>query len=250
MTEDYATCSLCMEAYDLEERIPMSLDCRHYFCAPCLTSHLKTQNCCPSCRRQIDNTDNIAKDQAMIDYLEIQQERKRKEQQNAMREELQRLVNTKEKEHGRIEEEINYYKSSKLIMTKDKRCAYSTYAKYLLKKSLDYCNSETNLPRMTSKYELEMEDRLQEVRISLTKMKSLLGKDYIAKEDFDNCQLEATRTSRTKNVAANAESRMWDAYREMLLEQLTEISKEPINGDPDFIPGNIAHIITHMSIFS
>ncbi len=239
MTDDYATCSLCMEAYDLVDRIPKSLGCRHYFCEPCLTSHMESQHCCPSCRQQIDNTDNIVDELAMIDYLEIQQERKQKE----MREELQRLVNAEEKEYERIEKEISHHNNSILITATDKSCIYSRYTKYLMKRSIDYCTCGTNIFKTMSKYELEMEDRLRKVRLSLTKLKSLLGKDYIRKEYFDKCQMEATSTFNTESAAVYAESRMWDGYREILLEKLTELSKEPINYDVCCIPGNIAHMI-------
>ncbi len=69
--------------HEMKHRIPKSLECRHYFCAPCLASHLESQSCCPSCRRPIENTDNIVNDLAMIDYLERQEEQTRQEEQKA-----------------------------------------------------------------------------------------------------------------------------------------------------------------------
>ncbi len=151
--DDFSICSICMKACDLEHRLPKSLDCRHYFCAPCLTSHLESQKRCPSCRRQIDNVDNIVNDLAMVDYLERQQEKKRKEQQKAMREEPHSLINTKGQEHERVGDKMNHFKDAKLKMTQDKCRCYSAYAKYLLKKNLERCSSEGSLTRIASKLE-------------------------------------------------------------------------------------------------
>ncbi len=236
--DDFPICSICMEAYDLEHRLPKSLDCRHYFCAPCLTSHLESQKRCPLCQRQIDNIDNIVNELAMIDYLQRQQEQKRKEQQKAMREELHGMISTKEQEHERMEEKMNHFKRAKLKMTQDKSRLYSVYAKYLLKKSLEHCNNEASLTRIASRLEQEMEYKLQEIRQCQLIMEELLGNDYIGKEDFDNCQTEISVSEQTESTVGNVDDRMWDAYREMLLEQLTEVTNETKSNEPDFIPGN------------
>ncbi len=236
MTEDFGTCSICMESFDMKQRIPKSLQCRHYLCAPCLTSHLASQSSCPKCRKPIENTDDIANELAIIDYLQSQEEQTRKEQQKAMKEELQRLITSTEKEQERIEEKLKIFKNGKSKETKEKSRLYSTHVKYLLNKALDCCNSEANLSRIASKIEEEMENNLQEVRTCNVTMKTLLEKDFVAWEDFDNCKMAATRTRESN------EDRMWEEYRERLLEQLTNISKEATKRHRDFNPGNITRL--------
>ena len=171
---------------------------------------------------------------AMVDYLERQQEQKRKEQQKAMRDELQKLIKEAEWEQKITEREIHHFKMGTL---KFKSGLYSTYAKYLLRKSLDHCNSETSLSKMASTFAQEIEGQLQKLSARLATMKTLLEKDYIGKEDLDNCQAEATILAETDRAAHNVEDRMWRAYRDMCLLKLLDISKKAMYSDPEFTTG-------------
>ncbi len=232
MTEDYTTCSICMEHYDLQRKFPKSLDCRHSLCAPCLALQLESQKCCPHCRRPIDLPEN---DLTMIDYLERQEHQRRMEQQKAMRLELQTLINTAEKEKDRYKEKINQFKTSRVKIVKDKSQLFGKHDKYLFKKGLHYCNSEATSTRIASKFEEELECSLQDVQTSLLTMKTLLENDYIGREDFDKCQMEATRAIQPEPISHKGRDKILDLYMELLLEQLMEISRDT---DPNLIPGN------------
>ncbi len=168
----------------------------------------------------------------MVDYLERQQEQKRKEQQKSMRDELQKLIEETKWEQKIITEEyIHHFKIGTL---KSRSGLYSTYAKYMLGKSLDHCNSETSLNKIVSTFAQAMEGKLQKLSTSLATMKTLLDKDYIGKEEFDNCQAEAE----TDRVAGNVEEKMWQAYRDMCLSKLLDIDKKAMYySDPEFTTG-------------
>ncbi len=229
---DFPTCSICLEDYDLQNRIPKSLDCRHAFCALCLASQLESQKC-PICQRPFENAEN---DLTMIDYLERRQQQKRVKQQNIMRMELQKLINMVEKVKARYEAKIKQFKSSNLKVAKDKNQAFSTHIKHLLKESLDNWNSEAALTRIASQLEEELECRLQEAQLFLHTLEALLENDYIGKEAFNHCQMEATRAIQTEHTLNNPYTdAMWDAYRKMFVEQLNDTSKD---SDAALILGN------------
>ncbi len=238
MTEDFATCSICMETYDLQHRIPKSLDCRHSFCAPCLTSQLEfqpyyDQTGCPSCRRPIDN---VVNDLTMIDYLERKQYEKRMAQQRAMRKELEVLTDMAEKEHERMDNTLKVFTtttSSRLeTILKEKTHLFKAYTKYLLQKCFDCCSWEKVVPKLKD----EMECSLHEVELSLATMKSLQENDYIPVEEFDACC--GSMRAQFGSTEQNYEDVMWESYRKLFLEQLAEISKETVGRDPNFVPGN------------
>ncbi len=242
MAEDFTSCSICMEAYDLEARLPKSLHCRHSLCAVCLTSQLESQNWCPLCRQPIQSSGNVANDLTMIDYLERQREQIRKQEQDMMKEKLHTLMNMIQHSHERTEDIINQLKSSNLENIQENRKLFGTFMRYQLNKSLDHYNREATLTRIVRKYEDKLQGSLHRFQGCLDSMTSLLGKDYIRKEDFDNCQAEATKAVQTKYTAESIEDGLWEAQRELSLEQLTDISKEMAKSDPNFNPDNIIRI--------
>ncbi len=242
MEKDFSTCSISMEPYDLQKRIPKSLDCQHSLCALCLASHLQSQNCCPSCRKPIQNPDNVTNDLTMIDYLDRQREHERMEQQNAMRNELQSLLCMMEKGQQRTEAAIIQFRNNKMKSIKEKRRLFNTYSKFVMAESLEYCNTEAGLARIASKYEDELECSLDVLQGPLIIIKSLLESEHIGKEDFDNCQMQAISASRMERKAKGTEEGILDTYRDVWLEQVTNISKGSPYRDPDDAPGNVIFV--------
>ncbi len=230
---DFATCSICMEAYDCEHRIPKSLDCRHSLCAVCLTSQLDIQKSCPICRQVIDNPDKVSNDLTMIAFLDREQEKIRIQEQKTMREKLLLLIDETESEYKSIEDTIHQFQENKLQIFTDKSHSFEEYAKYLFKKSLDSYNWEA----VAFQYERELDSNLNKVQISLALMWSLLEQKLIEKESFEKCQTEASRAADRIPSSQNCEKRLWEVYREQLVKQFSKISKVPMGENPEFVSG-------------
>ncbi len=243
MAEEFTSCSICTEAYDLVTRLPKSLDCRHSLCAVCLTSQLESQDWCPLCRQPIQSPGNVANDFTMIDYLERQREQIRKQEHDLMKKKLHTLMNMIQHSQEKTEDIINQLKSSNMENIQENSKLFSTFVMYLLKKNLEHCNSEATLTRIVSKYEDKLQRSLHRFQGCLDSIRSLLEKDYISKEAFDNGQAEATRAVQKKYTAESIEDGLWEAQRELLLEQLTDISQETAKSDPNFNTGNITSIV-------
>ncbi len=245
MAKAFGNCSICMEHYDVEERIPKSLDCRHSFCALCLATRLKSRNC-PACEKTIPNPDNAKDDLTMIDYLEKQQEKRLMEKQTAMRENLQSLVQNIENCQERTEAAISQFRKNTMKSVKEKSELFNTYAKFVMAESLQYCNTEAGLARIASKYQDDLQCTLKGFQGSLVTIKSLMENRYIGKEDFENCQTQAEGTARIEGKSENDKDGMWDAYRDIWLGQLTNISREIPYRAPGDVPGSIVSITTSL----
>ncbi len=141
-----------------------------------------------------------------------------------------------------MKKKLNHFKNNKSKETKEKRLFYSTHAKYLLDKALDYCNSEASLSRIATTLQQEMESNLQEVRACHITIKTLLENDYVGWQDVDNSEMRAT-SLRTNE---NNKDRMWEEYRELLLDQFANISKKAAERDRDFSLGAITHLVTFL----
>ncbi len=103
MASEYGTCPISMEDYDLDSRLPKSLDCRHSLCELCLINKGDALSSCPICREPVTNPDNVPKDLTMMDYLQHKQRRKYLKEQQALRKKLTDLAESAKVELGHIE---------------------------------------------------------------------------------------------------------------------------------------------------
>ncbi len=85
MANEYGTCPICMEDYDLDTRIPKSLDCRHSLCKLCLQHSGQPLNSCPICRQPVRNHTKIPNDFTMIEYLQYKDRDRHLNQQEPSR---------------------------------------------------------------------------------------------------------------------------------------------------------------------
>ncbi len=92
MASEYAACPICMEDYDLDIRIPKSLDCRHSLCKLCLMNKGQPLRSCPICRQPVNNPDNVPNDLTMIEYFNHKERKKRLKEQETLRKKLRDLA--------------------------------------------------------------------------------------------------------------------------------------------------------------
>ena len=134
MASEYGTCPICMEDYDLDIRIPKSLDCRHSLCKLCLMN--KTLNSCPICRQPVMNPDNIPNDFTMTDYLHHKQQNLYLKEEEATRKRLGHLIQRAQVKIGHIE---NLHEEHNL-MVEQRETLFREYTKSLFETCLKQCS--------------------------------------------------------------------------------------------------------------
>ncbi len=92
MASEYGTCPICMEDFDLENRMPKSLECRHSLCKLCLMNKRHPLSSCPICRQPVRKHENVPHDLTMIDYVNHKRRKVYLKEQEKIRKRLSDLT--------------------------------------------------------------------------------------------------------------------------------------------------------------
>ncbi len=129
MASDFSSCPICIDDYDLDQRIPKSLDCRHSLCKGCLMHEGKPLKQCPSCRQPINNPGKVVNDLTMIDYLERKRQKRRDREQADLKKQLRFLQETLSKELKATQSQLDGQKQSYLDVAERKMNEFTSYAR-------------------------------------------------------------------------------------------------------------------------
>ena len=217
-----------MEEYDLDQRLPKSLDCRHALCKACLVRDGRALRKCPSCRQPIDKPTNVVNDLTMIDYLERKQQKRREREQKKLQEELRNLLETISQELRALESLKENQKRTTANLTRKKINAFSDYAKCVFKETLAHQNKNKQvMSKMASVNSAQLDARIQFLHENTAVVTSLLEQSFINQDDFDKCTSETQSIIQSKltNSGESVEN-MWSVYREFLLDHYTVASRQ------------------------
>ncbi len=218
-----------MEDYDLDKRIPKSLDCRHSICKSCLVRDGKPQKPlkrCPSCRQKINDPENAANDLTMIDYLERKRQKRRGREQKERKAKLRDLLKTVSQELRKTEADLDEQKKSSLELAEENMGVFAVHAKDAFRKALlQLTENEEVVCKMASKNNQELNDRMQLLQTLTALVTSLLEQPYVNDDDFDACgrEIQMGMQQETSLLQDQSES-LWNIYREFLLDQFLRAS--------------------------
>ncbi len=228
MASDYACCPICMEDYDLENKIPKSLDCRHSLCNSCLLRDGKLLKKCPCCRQPIASIDKVVNDLTMIDYLERKLQKRREREQGERKAKLRDLLEDVSKELLRTEADLDKRKQTNLVVAKEKLDVFHTHAKQIFSEALVYqSDNEEVVSKMASMNTGELNDKIQLLQEHTTLVTSLLEQSYINEHDFEERRGEIQKLIQPNtSPLEDAGENLWNIYREFLLDQFRKASKD------------------------
>ncbi len=209
MDSEFSSCPVCKEDYDLDQRLPKSLDCRHSVCQICLVGNGHPLECCPLCPQTVSNPERAVNDLTMMAYLTQTSE------QAKMKCKLRSLHASVEQEHERAQQSLNEFTANDSKTMNDTRNRFHKQSRRLVHQSLDHCNSGVLFSEISAKAREELEARLEDARSSCSAIKSLLAKSHIDRNDFEMCLQKLTQTQALQDET-NPDNLMWRRYREKL----------------------------------
>ncbi len=228
MADDFACCPICMDDYDLDKRLPKSLDCRHSLCKSCLLNKGRPLRRCPSCRQNIDKPRNAANDLTMIDYLERKQQKRREGEQTKLREGLRNLLETISKELRAAEGVDEDQKRSTVKLTRKKKKSFCANAIGVVNKTSTPQNENKQaMSKMASVNREQPDARIQSLHEKKGLIMSMLQQSYINQEEFNRCKSETHKIIQSKATHFNdSVENMWNVYRDCPLNDYVEAATQ------------------------
>ncbi len=226
MTKNFACCPVCTEDYDLEQRLPKSLHCRHALCQACLIRTDQPLECCPSCQGPINRLEDVASDLTMIAYLKRRKEKEREKEQASVKAELQSLISNAQLKQEQLQEILSQYKDCNPQKVKAYTKSFNAHARKLFQKSLDHCGTDAVSSQLVSIVRGELEVKLNDIERPIDGMNSLMSSSHIDINDIEAYRDQSQTLVSADDVMQSSVAGMWNAYIQLLTGHLTDIAKD------------------------
>ncbi len=227
MAKTNEACPVCIKGYNLEERLPKSLECCHSICQACLMGNGEPLTHCLLCKQRIANSNETANDWTVIDYLEKNVGMGLENENTSTRETLLKHRRLAEQEERKIYKLLTQLTCTDPEEVKKEVALFDSTTRRLIKERLSQRMHDPN--GIKSKAEEDLNHRLEVIHRVVSNIDSLLVKESVTKEEFQKCHLEALKSSlKTKPLPDSADGILWDAHSEMVLGHLIcrETSKD------------------------
>ena len=218
-----------MEDYDLETRVPKSLDCRHVLCKLCLQNGADSLDNCPMCRQAVRDHQKLPNDFTMIDYLQRKQHKKDLKEQALLRSKLQEMSDNAGEEIEKIEKNIQRANEIEPLL--------EFHAKQIFDRCIEECRHKTPV---ASHDRQNVESKLERLQHSVAVCMSLLDSTHISKDAVDTCETEVKEAvGMLRDQPGVSEKDVWHTYRQLLVDTFTELSQDPPSSDSSFGAGKL-----------
>ncbi len=239
--DNLLACPVCMEQYNMESRIPKSLECRHAICKLCLlSSGGGPMSHCPLCRDEISNPSRIPNDLSVMAHMEKKSQRKIFKQRA---EKLNKLRDRGRKASEQMGKLLKECKSKGEEAVREHSDTFALYARHLFEKCLQKCSRDQSFWKDASTKNIrDLEGKMKRLQASVNTCTSLLDKGHItvSEEALTSCAsevLDAVKAAQPGGRSQTAEESMWNSYRESMIDVLSDLSQTVPSSDSSFTPG-------------